>query len=220
MSHADSLLVAFFALAVPYRQIRRRAYEADIARAGSPPIAQQPRMSRPSSLALATGPEAAMNVRPTRDQQRPKDRRDRRRPRTAAASQRRRTLRRRRFLVFASIVILGLTPVWISLGSALENPGLGTSIGARFAEWAREHGGGLGREPLVLPSPASGRWHTAEGGDSTPSELGANFQFAFSSTPVPPAGTASNQAARQPGDPWRRSLAPCRSKGRWAAGRL
>jgi len=38
-------------------------------------------------------------------------------------------------------VLLGLTPVWISLASALNNPGLGTSVPARFAEWAREHGG-------------------------------------------------------------------------------
>jgi hypothetical protein len=35
-----------------------------------------------------------------------------------------------------------LTPVWWSLGSALTNPGLGTSVTARFAEWARGHGGG------------------------------------------------------------------------------
>ncbi len=33
--------------------------------------------------------------------------------------------------------------IWLtfSLGGALLNPGLGTSIGARFAEWARGHGG-------------------------------------------------------------------------------
>jgi len=30
--------------------------------------------------------------------------------------------------------------VWVSLGSALGNPGLGASNGARLAEWAREHG--------------------------------------------------------------------------------
>jgi hypothetical protein len=38
--------------------------------------------------------------------------------------------------------VLGLTPVWFSLGDALSNPGLGSSMPARFAEWAREHGGG------------------------------------------------------------------------------
>ena len=35
-----------------------------------------------------------------------------------------------------------LTPVWWSLGSALTNPGLGTSVTARFAEWLRGHGAG------------------------------------------------------------------------------
>ncbi|HUZ81563.1 MAG TPA: phosphodiester glycosidase family protein [Gaiellaceae bacterium] len=38
--------------------------------------------------------------------------------------------------------MLGLTPVWVSLGTAINNPGLGSSFSARFAEWAREHGGG------------------------------------------------------------------------------
>jgi len=43
--------------------------------------------------------------------------------------------------VFLLIMIL-LTPVWWSLGSALTNPGLGTSVSSRFAEWLRGHGGG------------------------------------------------------------------------------
>jgi hypothetical protein len=38
-------------------------------------------------------------------------------------------------------VLVLLTPVWISLGNALTNPGLGSSLGARGAEWFREHGG-------------------------------------------------------------------------------
>jgi len=36
---------------------------------------------------------------------------------------------------------VALTPLWWSLGSALTDPGLGTSLSARFAEWARGHGG-------------------------------------------------------------------------------
>jgi len=40
------------------------------------------------------------------------------------------------------LVAILLTPVWWSLGSALANPGLGTSASARFAEWFRGHGGG------------------------------------------------------------------------------
>ena len=37
-------------------------------------------------------------------------------------------------------VILALTPVWISLGSAMANPANGP-LGGRFVEWARDHGG-------------------------------------------------------------------------------
>ena len=37
-------------------------------------------------------------------------------------------------------VAVALTPAWVSLGSALSNPSLGTSVSARFAEWARDHG--------------------------------------------------------------------------------
>src|SRR5579863_7232363 len=40
-----------------------------------------------------------------------------------------------------ALVVL-LTPMWVSLGSALTNPGMGSSISARMAEWLRGHGGG------------------------------------------------------------------------------
>jgi uncharacterized protein YigE (DUF2233 family) len=40
------------------------------------------------------------------------------------------------------MVVVLLTPVWWSLGTSLTNPGLGTTISARFAEWLRGHGGG------------------------------------------------------------------------------
>jgi len=50
--------------------------------------------------------------------------------------------RRRRILRTVSVVLAGLL-VWlgISLGTALTNPSLGTSVASRFAEWARENGG-------------------------------------------------------------------------------
>jgi len=50
--------------------------------------------------------------------------------------------RRRRVLVVIASV-LGVFLIWlaISLGSALTNPALGSSAGARAAEWLREHGG-------------------------------------------------------------------------------
>ncbi len=50
--------------------------------------------------------------------------------------------RRRRLLVAVVIVFLVVAAViGPSLGSALTNPSLGSSIGARFAEWTRTHGG-------------------------------------------------------------------------------
>jgi hypothetical protein len=45
------------------------------------------------------------------------------------------------FLSALCAVVVGLTPAWVSLGSALTNPSLGSSAGARAAEWFREHGG-------------------------------------------------------------------------------
>jgi len=40
------------------------------------------------------------------------------------------------------MVVVLLTPVWWSLGTALTNPGLGTTVSARLSEWLRGHGGG------------------------------------------------------------------------------
>jgi uncharacterized protein YigE (DUF2233 family) len=50
--------------------------------------------------------------------------------------------RRHKFISAVLLVVVLLTPVWWSLGSALTDPGLGTSVSARFAEWLRGHGGG------------------------------------------------------------------------------
>ncbi len=54
---------------------------------------------------------------------------------------RRRWVRRHRVLSVLLVVVVLLTPVWWSLGSSLTNPGLGTTVSARFAEWVRGHGG-------------------------------------------------------------------------------
>src|SRR5574340_215289 len=50
--------------------------------------------------------------------------------------------RRHKVLSLLAALIIVLTPVWWSLGSALTDPGLGTSVPARLAEWFRGHGGG------------------------------------------------------------------------------
>src|SRR5580700_4015189 len=51
-------------------------------------------------------------------------------------------VRRHKVLSALFLVVVLLTPVWWSLGSSLTNPGLGTTVSARFAEWLRGHGGG------------------------------------------------------------------------------
>jgi hypothetical protein len=39
-------------------------------------------------------------------------------------------------------LLVVMTPIWVSLGSALTNPALGLGVSARGAEWVRDHGGG------------------------------------------------------------------------------
>ncbi len=41
----------------------------------------------------------------------------------------------------AIVVVLALTPAWVSLANALGDPALGASMSARLAEWVRDHGG-------------------------------------------------------------------------------
>lgn len=51
--------------------------------------------------------------------------------------------RRRRRILAAIGLVLAVCLIWlaVSLGGALTNPALGSSAGARLAEWFREHGG-------------------------------------------------------------------------------
>jgi hypothetical protein len=42
----------------------------------------------------------------------------------------------------ALVIVLLLTPLWISLGSAATNQAMGNTVGARLTEWVRDHGGG------------------------------------------------------------------------------
>ncbi len=112
-------------------------------------------------------------------------RRERRRLRRTVAG-------RHPFLSAFIVVVLGLTPVWASLGSALTNPGLGSSLPARFAEWAREHGFSSvvvaaerfwyshhqppvgGRPPKgAIPPPVPGTSGATGSGGATPGSRGA-----------------------------------------------
>ena len=49
--------------------------------------------------------------------------------------------RHRALSAFVAVLVL-LSPVWWSLGTALSDPGLGATVPGRLAEWARGHGGG------------------------------------------------------------------------------
>ena len=51
--------------------------------------------------------------------------------------------RRRHRIRWAVTLVLGVLLVWlgVSIGGALTNPALGSSVSSRLAEWAREHGG-------------------------------------------------------------------------------
>jgi hypothetical protein len=51
-------------------------------------------------------------------------------------------IRRHKIKSALLLVLILLTPVFWSLGSALTDPGLGTSVPGRLAEWFRGHGGG------------------------------------------------------------------------------
>ncbi len=68
-------------------------------------------------------------------------RRSRRRRRRQIRAARRTITGRHPVATAVLAVIMLLTPVWISLGNALADPGLGTSAAARGAEWFRGHGG-------------------------------------------------------------------------------
>ena len=96
----------------------------------------------------------------------PQSRRARRREIRRA---RRTVIGRHPFLAALCAVVLLLTPVWYSLGSALTNPGLGSSAAARGAEWFREHGGSsivnwaenVWYSPAGHRLPGEGVWHPA-----------------------------------------------------------
>ena len=105
-------------------------------------------MSRPpagSDLNTAAPADTADEPEPTDDpmalsappRPRPKHLAARSRPSARRAG---RWARRHKVLSALALVVVLLTPVWWSLGNALGDPGLGTSLPARLAEWSRGHG--------------------------------------------------------------------------------
>ncbi len=80
--------------------------------------------------------------RPAHQRAKPPSRRqNHRRLRRERRRQRRTAFGRHPWRTALLVVVVGLTPVWISFGDALANPSFGSSMPARAAEWVREHGG-------------------------------------------------------------------------------
>ena len=76
---------------------------------------------------------------------------------------------------------MALTPVWVSLASALTNPSLGASLVARGAEWVRDHGG------ASFVAWVENEWYSHH-----PPKLGGTV----APSALPRFGSASSSAAR------------------------
>ncbi|MGH9298236.1 MAG: phosphodiester glycosidase family protein [Acidimicrobiales bacterium] len=119
----------------------------------------------------------------------------------------------------ALVVILCLTPVWVSMGNAMSDPSLGVSVSARFAEWFRDHGGApmvnsvenfwySHHQPAVGGEPASGTI-PAPSNDASPKDANAVHVSGQTLHPLP------TPAALKP-----LASPPIAGEGQWhAAGR-
>jgi hypothetical protein len=104
-------------------------------------------------------------------------------------------------------VALVLTPVWWSLGSALTDPGMGTSVPSRLAEWVRGHGGGsfvswmentwyshhpppVGGKPAkgAIPAPGRGATSRAATADPQPTTIPDHLPPPTAIVPIAAAG--------------------------------
>ncbi|HMD46253.1 MAG TPA: hypothetical protein VKG43_08845, partial [Acidimicrobiales bacterium] len=121
---------------------------------------------------------------------------------------------RRRRIAAAVAVVLAVLIVWlgISLGGALTNPALGSSVSARFAEWARDHGF------ATVVNWAENQWyahHQPPKGGRPPKGAIPTGPAATLPTPVGPPHLAVPAAVVSPASP------PLAGEGQWhAAGRL
>ena len=95
-----------------------------------PSIDSTPRRTEPTG----TPRHAHALARPTRRERRALKKQKRRERSTIVG-------RHPKSTVFLIILIL-LSPLWYSLGSAATDPALGPTVGTRLTEWARNHGGG------------------------------------------------------------------------------
>jgi hypothetical protein len=112
-----------------------------------------------------------------------------RRTRRERKARRKERIRRRRTVfgrhpksTVALVILLALTPVWLSAGSAATNQALGNTVGARLTEWVRDHGGG------GVVTWAENTWYTWH----APPKGGKPAKGAI---PAPAKGTTTTQPA-------------------------
>ena len=124
--------------------------------------------------------------------------------------------RRRRRIIGAIAVALSIFLIWlaVSLGGALTNPALGSSVGARAAEWFRGHGF------ATVVNWAENEWYSHHqpkiGGALAPGTI----HKPKSTTTVPATVTAAHLAPPAPITPIV-STSPVAGEGQWSpAGRL
>ena len=123
--------------------------------------------------------------------------------------------RRRRRVLGAIGIVLTIFLIWlgVSLGGALTNPALGSSAGARLAEWFREHGG------ASVVNWAENEWyshHPPKVGGALPK---GTIHKPKTATTAPPTSTASHLPEPSPIAPIASS--PVAGEGQWSpAGRL
>jgi hypothetical protein len=119
-------------------------------------------------------------------------RRERRARRKEKIRQRRTFAGRHPKTMVAVVVILLLSPLWYSLGSAATDPALGNTAGARLTEWVRDHGGG------GLVTWAENTWYTwhapPKGGKPAKGAIPAPVASSTTTVPSGPAHLAAPAA--------------------------
>jgi hypothetical protein len=92
----------------------------------------------------------------------------------------------------ALVVLVLLTPVWVSAGSAAVNPANGNTVGVRLTEWVRGHGGG------GLVTWAENTWYTLhappKGGKPAKGAIPAPTRSTIAPAPTAPPHLAAPPA--------------------------
>ena len=90
------------------------------------------------------------------------------------------------------VVLLLLTPIWVSAGSAAMNPANGNTVGVRLTEWVRGHGGG------GLVNWAENTWYTLHapprGGKPAKGAIPAPVRSTTTTAPAGPVHLAAPPA--------------------------